>query len=49
MLDDEGRGDNRMVFPGDSKHEKLLMYTDSLGGSLFLNLDGIREWWRRLR
>ncbi|MEV0294595.1 hypothetical protein [Nocardia sp. NPDC050710] len=47
-MDDEGRGDNRMVtvFTGEPEHEKLLMYTYSQGGSRYLSMDGIREWWR---
>ncbi|WP_067841363.1 serine/threonine-protein kinase [Nocardia lijiangensis] len=34
------------VFTGDADRETLLMYTHSMEGSLHLDLDGVRKWWR---
>ncbi|WP_431962131.1 serine/threonine-protein kinase [Nocardia sp. bgisy134] len=34
------------VFTGDTDRETLLMYTHSMEGSLHLDLDGVRKWWR---
>ncbi|MEV6392395.1 serine/threonine-protein kinase [Nocardia xishanensis] len=34
------------VFTGDTDRETLLMYTHSMEGSLHLDLNGVRQWWR---
>ncbi|WP_068061245.1 serine/threonine-protein kinase [Nocardia xishanensis] len=34
------------VFTGDTHRETLLMYTHSMEGSLHLDLEGVRQWWR---
>ncbi|TQM28438.1 serine/threonine-protein kinase [Nocardia bhagyanarayanae] len=34
------------VFTGDTDRETLLMYTHSMEGSLHLDLEGVRKWWR---